>query len=100
MQREHRPDQRREIDHHGRIVRPDPERLAQLRISSQLRQQSHDLLELTEDLVVDRQLALSDVVEVLANILQPGVQTTQRGELRGDAGGKGLGGEERGGGGG
>ena len=91
MQRQHRPDQRTNINHHARIVTLHSERLSNLLVPSQLRQETHHLLQVIHHLMIQRHLARAHTLEVFANLGQSGMQPTQCGELSGDAGGEGLG---------
>lgn len=94
MQRQHRSDQRTNINHHARIVTLHPERLSNFLVPSQLGQQTHHLLQVIHHLMVQRHLARADTLEVFADLGQSGMQPAQRGELGGDARREGLGGEE------
>lgn len=68
VQGEHGPDDRRKVDDDTLIVDTRPERLAQIHISSQLRQKPDHLLQLVNHLMVDWQFTVPHGRQVLANL--------------------------------
>lgn len=92
MQRDDGADKRRKVHDEELVVGRDGEwPLGALRALAgvlgrvQVREQVEDVLEVVDDLVVDRQCALDDALEVLLDLRQPALHPAQRRELVRDA---------------
>lgn len=82
MQGLNRSDKQTKVHHDVLVVDLDAEGLAEVDVAAELREEADNLLHLVDNLVVDRHLALAHVVQVLRDLLQAGVQTAERVELR------------------